>query len=703
MKKSVKIISVIGVLVIGLLVAGIAILKSIDFNQYKGLIAEQAKAATGRDLKIAGDLNLEISLTPRVAVNGVSFSNAAWGSRPEMVTVKRFFAEVSLMPLLSGQIKVNRVVLEGVDLLAEKNKAGQANWEIGGPATAEQPKTESGGEVTLPEINNVSVKDVKITYKDAQAGQEYTLALDSVDLSADGVDAPLKLNVKGSVNGEAFSVGGHVGSISGLSGGGMFPLKLDIAALGAKIGLDGKVGVSGGKPAADLKLAVDGVSLAGTLKAAAALAPAAGEVKLPISGAYKVSTRIKLDGPTKIALTGLEAGVGALSVSGRVAADLGGKRPALDVALTTDTLNLDELLAKGDKPAAPAPTKEATGDGRVFPNDPLPLDGLKAADAKVSFDANKVIVQGIEIVNVKLGIDLKNGRLRVTPLAAGVAGGKIDGDVTLDGSIATPTLKAKLAAAGIDYGMLLEQRGLTDIAQGKVDLDVDVAGSGGSVRKLMAGLNGKTRVVTQNGQLKSGALNIFSTDLTSVLNSKDDKKIICGVVDFDIVKGMANVRSIVAETGGISVVGTGSANLADETLKLCIDPRSKRANLATAAMVPINVNGTFAKPGVEIDAAAAAGNVAAGAARIGTAIATGGLSLLVEKVAKETVAKTDNTDYCTPALAGKKVVPGEMTEAKSTAKTPAGEAQPTPKKDGGSTLDNLGKGIGSGLKSLFGN
>lgn len=52
------------VLFIGVLVAGIAILKSTDFNEYKDLIAEKAKEATGRDLVVTGDLNLEISLTP---------------------------------------------------------------------------------------------------------------------------------------------------------------------------------------------------------------------------------------------------------------------------------------------------------------------------------------------------------------------------------------------------------------------------------------------------------------------------------------------------------------------------------------------------------------------------------------------------------------------------------------------------------------
>jgi hypothetical protein len=79
----------------------------------------------------------------------------------------------------------------------------------------------------------------------------------------------------------------------------------------------------------------------------------------------------------------------------------------------------------------------------------------------------------------------------------------------------------------------------------------------------MARLKGKTRVATKDGQLQSGALNIVSTNLINVFNSQDDKKIVCGVVQFNISQGMANTHAIVFETGGISVLGTGSANLAN--------------------------------------------------------------------------------------------------------------------------------------------
>jgi AsmA family protein len=702
MSKTIKILSAIGVLLIALVVAGIAIIKSIDFNQYKGMIAEQAKAATGRDLTIDGDLNLSISLTPSVAVDGVTFANASWGSKPNMMTVKRFAAEMSLMPLLSGEIKINQVVLEGVELLAEKNKSGKANWEFGAPA-AKTESTPSDGDMVLPVVNSVSMKNVNVTYKDAQAGQQYALKLVSVDLKSGGLSAPLDLAIKGAINAQEFRVDGQLGSISAIGGGGMFPIKLDIGALKVNIGLDGKLGTPGGKPMADLKLNVNGASLADTLAAAAALEPSLKGMELPIGGAFRITSAMKLDGPTKISLGDLDATIGPLAFKGRVAADLGGKRPAVDVALKTDTINLDELLPKSDAKAAPAPAK--SGDGRVFPNDPLPLDGLKAANAKVKFDANRIIVDGMEITGVTVNLSLNNGVLKIDPLGAVVADGKINGSVMLDASKKLAGLKTNIGIKQLDYGKLLTQRGMSDMATGKVDIDVNVSGSGSSVRQLMAGLNGKTRVVTRDGRLESGALNIVSTDLLNVFDSQDDKAIKCGVVQFNISNGMANTHAIVFETGGISVIGTGSANLADETLKLRVDPRSKKANLATVAMVPVDIIGTFAKPDWQIDMAGAAGNVAAGAARTAGAIATMGLSLLVEKAAKATVAKTDDTDYCTPALAGKKVVPGEMKSSEAAPEQQSGSSTPPApaKEESSNPLGSIGKSLGSGLKGLLGN
>jgi uncharacterized protein involved in outer membrane biogenesis len=60
------------VLLVGVVVAGIAILKSIDLNQYKDLIAQEIESATGRKVMIGGPIDLELSFSPALALSDVS-------------------------------------------------------------------------------------------------------------------------------------------------------------------------------------------------------------------------------------------------------------------------------------------------------------------------------------------------------------------------------------------------------------------------------------------------------------------------------------------------------------------------------------------------------------------------------------------------------------------------------------------------------
>src|SRR5215471_7868978 len=130
---------------------------SVDFNQYRATVADQVKQATGRDLKIAGDLKVGISLTPTLAVDDVTFANASWGSRPAMATVKRFEAEMELLPLISGDIRVKRIVLKGADILLETDAKGLGNWAFGQAGAAAQPATTAGGGTSkLPVVNKIA-------------------------------------------------------------------------------------------------------------------------------------------------------------------------------------------------------------------------------------------------------------------------------------------------------------------------------------------------------------------------------------------------------------------------------------------------------------------------------------------------------------------------------------------------------------------
>ena len=260
------------------------------------------------------------------------------------------------------------------------------------------------------------------------------------------------------------------------------------------------------------------------------------------------------------------------------------------------------------KPAAAKPSGKGDAS-RVFPADPLPTDGLKAVDARVRLKVKRLIVGGVSVNDVDIGVALGAGRLDIKPLAAVVSGGKIDASLVVDGSRAPLALSVNMDARGIDYGVLLKQLKITDIATGKFDAKLNVKGRGGSVRAIMAGLDGRARIVTQGGKIDSGILNVVSSDIMAALpfvDSKGDKEIRCGVIDFDIRKGRATAKTLIFETGGLSMIGTGSINLADESIDLKITPRAKKVSLLKLAMLPVNVGGTLASPSALPDIGGAA-------------------------------------------------------------------------------------------------
>ena len=110
----------------------------IDPNDYRDQIQQVVKEKTGRDLLINGDLSLSVFPWVGVGINDVSLSNAEGFKAKHFAEIKEANVKVKLLPLLSQQVEVSTVVLKGVSLNLEKNKAGKTNWDDMAQAPAEQ-------------------------------------------------------------------------------------------------------------------------------------------------------------------------------------------------------------------------------------------------------------------------------------------------------------------------------------------------------------------------------------------------------------------------------------------------------------------------------------------------------------------------------------------------------------------------------------
>ena len=133
-------------LILLVVVVGGVLLSVQDVNKFKDLLARKVSEKTGRELTIAGNFDLSISFSPSITADNVTFENAAWGTRPEMLKLGHVEAKVALFPMLSGDIEIERLILEDMDLLAETNEDGVGNW-VFGDKQHEDEEDGSGGDL----------------------------------------------------------------------------------------------------------------------------------------------------------------------------------------------------------------------------------------------------------------------------------------------------------------------------------------------------------------------------------------------------------------------------------------------------------------------------------------------------------------------------------------------------------------------------
>jgi len=684
-----------GLIVLAVLIVGAVIaVMTMDFGAFKGRAEQAAQDATGRKLSIDGDLHLSLLPAPSLVAEKVRFANAPWGSAPDMVKVAKVEARVALMPLLSRQIVVERLVLLSPEILIETDRNGRGNWEFEAPkpaapaAQTDKPSAPgAGGTPSMPVLDDVTIEKGLLTSRDGKTGKKTTLALDKLNVKGAGAGVPLKLDFAGSYDGNKFEVAGTLGSLADLSGAKPWPVDLKARAGGADVTVKGSVAKPMEAKGVDLALSAEGKDLTELGKLAGAA--------LPALGAYKVAAQLSGPGNEGWLIKNLNAAVGKTTVTGQATIDP--ERTPLRVTARLESPEIDlAALGGGASPSSePAksgggggtakPAQKPGGDGRIFDASPLPVDGLKSIDADVSIAAKRIVQDKLVLNDAAVHIVLQRGKLVVEPLKAGIAGGTFDGKVTLDAGPAVPELAIETNAKDVDLDTLLTSLGNPGMIENvKGGLHANLRGRGKSVRDIMASLDGTMGIVSGPGRIGNKAVDAVGADVMKLLtfgiggNQQGVNQLNCIAAPFTVEKGIARTDAILVDTGRVTVRGTGTANLRDEKLDLLFTPNVKDASLMSFAVVPMRVSGTLASPSVTPDATAVAKGVAG--AVIGGAINP--LSLLAPLV---TSSATDQNPCATGAAAKGPATPAAQQK-------PA-QPQQSPQQRARDALEDVGKGI----------
>jgi AsmA protein len=256
----------------------------------------------------------------------------------------------------------------------------------------------------------------------------------------------------------------------------------------------------------------------------------------------------------------------------------------------------------------------------VLPDMPFKIDRRKSVDSEVTLKAANIRhAKELPLDNLVAHWSLRDSVLTLDPLTFGVAGGQLNGVITLDGRSDTIQAHARLKARKIQLSKLFPTSELGKTSIGQVNGDFDLTGNGNSVRRMLATSNGKVDLVVAGGKISKLMMEKVGLHLWEMLELKmaGDRLVTlrCAVAGFDVKQGNMQANALIFDTEVTTIIGTGSIDLGEEKLDLTLNQKTKYTS-PLALRSPIYVRGTFAQPTVAVDkgrvAARALGAVALG-------------------------------------------------------------------------------------------
>ena len=282
-------------------------------------------------------------------------------------------------------------------------------------------------------------------------------------------------------------------------------------------------------------------------------------------------------------------------------------------------INIDQLDADRYLPKTDPKQKK--------PDEPLDLSALKGLNANGCIKIGSLKVFNVKAANVRLDFKAANDKLDVSPIAANLYQGTLNGALSVQAA-ATPVIAIKQSLSGVTIGPLLKDAVDFETLEGKGDLSVDVSGQGTTVTALKKALNGSAAIKLNDGAIRGidiaasirnakAKLGTLKGEQNQSANKseKTDFSELAGT--FSIKNGVAHNSDLAAKSPLLRIGGEGDIDIGNENLNYLMKA-TVVASLAgqgglselKGVTVPVRLTGPFTAPGYKIDYSGIAAGIA---------------------------------------------------------------------------------------------
>ena len=596
-----KLLIGLGVLVALLVVAAIALPFLVPVSVVRERIVAGVKDATGREIAI-GDMSVSVLPSLAVEAKDVRFANAPGAAEPNMATLKSLKAGLKLLPLLSGEVAIDRFVLVEPTIRLEVDKQGKANWDFAGKAVPAAETRAGAGGAGAPQqlrLGEARIENGTVSYFDARTGARQELT--KLDLTVDlpSLDDPLKAKGEADWRGQTVAVTLDVARPRALAEGGSSELSVAVDSKPLKLDFAGQA-----TAATPFKLA-GAVDLdAPSVRELAAWAAQPIELAGDGLGPLKIKGQVGLEG-AKASFSKAEIALDAIRAKGELLVDGGQAKPFVHGRLEVERLDLNPYLPP-EQPAGAAPADGqkggGSGGGGGWSEAPIDLSGLKALNADFTLAVGAIQYRKIQIGKGTVALLLKEGRLTATLAELALYGGAGQGRLVLDGGGATPAVDATMRLTGVQIEPLLTDAAEFSRLSGTGATELQVSGRGKSQKAIVEALNGKGAIEFRDGAIAGVNLAEMVRNIGSAFTQRGAQKTDFSEVTatYVIQNGVLTNRDLQMKSPLLRIEGAGTANLGQRTLDYRVTPKAVaslkgqggREDLA-GVMVPVVIQGPW--------------------------------------------------------------------------------------------------------------
>ncbi len=571
-----------GIALLAILLTLILILYFLDWNQMRGPIGRYLSHRTGREVRIDGDLRVELfTWQPRIDVNDLYIGNPAWVGTPQAARVKELKLEVRLVPLLFGHLIMPLVDFDRPQVLVVPDANGRSNWDSG--------ESRPGEAARLPPVQRFLVNQGHVEITDHVRKLHFTGTVSSSE-ERDGKGAAFTLAGDGTLNQSKFLADIHGGPLLNIDESRPYAFSADIHAGDTHVQAKGAVTRPFHLDRFTASLNVTGRDLSDLYYLTG--------LTLPGTPPYHLTVAVERDGAL-YRLNDINGVVGNSDLEGSVSVDMSQAIPLLAGKVQSRSLDFDDLGAVvGGGKTAPVQSKF------LLPDTVLHTERLRQTNAEVDYSAASIKSRDFPLTGLDTHIGLESGVLTLKPLAFSFTAGKLSGSVRIDArkDIPVSSVDARITDVHIENFI----PGGDKPASGVLEAHAQLTATGASAHRAASTAGGNVTVVIPSGGVRHSLAEWLGVDVIDALGltlsgDQSNTRVRCAVASFAARDGVLSSQQLVFDTDPVRVDGSGRIDLRDETLDMRPQGAPKSFQFLRLH-APITVSGSLAQPKLGVDA-----------------------------------------------------------------------------------------------------